>query len=173
MFLLTQNSGSSAAITGTVTVSKNSTSLTTSVPQSAWINNGLQIAGDSSSTTYTVTAGYGTNWTISPAYAGSSGAVAATATLVLAAQTASITGVFQAPTIQVQFGGTGSFETVQTQGPMWSPVSANMPIVAWLLQCGPVQSIVVQNAGFGTTAHRHPRRRRAAADQALYSALRP
>ena len=57
-----------------------------------------------------------------------------------------------APTIQVQFGGTGSFSTVKTWGPVGSPISQVLPWAAWQLLCGPVQSIVIQKAGAGYVA---------------------
>ena len=47
-----------------------------------WIGAQIQISGDSSNTTYTIVSGGGTTFTISPAYAGSSNASGATATLI-------------------------------------------------------------------------------------------
>ena len=34
-----------------------------------------------------------------------------------------------------------AFQTVQTYGPIWSPQTQSLPFAAWLLQCGPVESI--------------------------------
>ena len=72
------NTQSSVAITGTVSANRNSSSLTSSSPQAAWIGKQIRIAGDSTATAYTITAGYATSWTISPPYAGSANAANAT-----------------------------------------------------------------------------------------------
>ena len=152
VFVCTQNNTSATSATGTVSVNRNSTSLTTTNPQSGWIGKSLLIAGDSSQTSYAVVGGYANSWTISPAYAGSSNAMAASATLVTVNPLQVIQSITSAPTINVQFGGVGSAEAVHTWGPIWSPISQKLPLAAWQLQCGPVSAIVVQNGGQGYSA---------------------
>ena len=56
------------------------------------------------------------------------------------------------PTVQVNFGGSGSPQPVQAQGPYWLPVTtgtSTATYVTYQLSCGPVQSVVVQNGGTG------------------------
>ena len=124
-----------------------STALFSSANQSGW--NGLQItiSGDSSSGTYTIVSGYGKSWKISPAYGGSSNAVGAGFTLISPSPLSNITTITGAPTVKVQFGGTGSTHSVTANGPTWNP--SNSPLAMWHLLCGPVDSIVVQNPGSG------------------------
>ena len=117
-----------------------------------WIGAQIQISGDSSNTTYTIVSGGGTTFTISPAYAGSSNASGATATLIQTGAAAPVQSVTADPTIKVQFGGTGTAETVQTWGPWWAPVSQCAPFAAWVLQCGPVASLRINNPGSNYTA---------------------
>ncbi len=162
VFFATATNSATTAIGGTVSVSRGSAALTTSVVQPpvvappalplVWINSQLQITGDSSNTTYTITGGSGKTWTISPAYAGSTNAVGASATLIQAGTPSVITSITSYPTIKVQFGGMGSPKAVQIWGPVWSPVSQVLPYAAWLLQCGPVQSLVIQNPGANYTS---------------------
>ena len=149
MFVTSAETPTVTAVTGTVSVNSGSTALTTSSGQSNWIGQTLQITGDSSSGTYRVMSGSGNSWVISPSYGGSTNAVLASATQTATNPPAVVTGIASAPTIQVQFGGTGSFSTVNTWGPVGSPTTHSLPWVAWQLLCGPIQSIVVQNGGSG------------------------
>ena len=66
---------STTAITGTVSVALTELALTTSVAQIAWVGSQIRITGDSSNTTYTIYAGSGQNYKISPVYGGSANAV--------------------------------------------------------------------------------------------------
>ena len=143
------NAGSTTTPSGTVSIVSNTKSLSASAPRIGWIGSQIQIAGDSSSGTYTIVGGSGRNYTISPAYGGMSNALNVSATLISTTVTAAVTSIASAPTIQVQFGGTGSFNQISIMGPLGTPVSQYMPFAIWQLLCGPVQSIVVQNPGHG------------------------
>src|SRR5262249_31741922 len=66
-----------------------------------------------------------------------------------------VTNVNSSPTISVQFGGPGTPQPVQSQGPYWIPVfnsgaaPNSPPFVTYQLSCGPIQSVIVQNGGSG------------------------
>ena len=147
------NAISSALITGTVSVNSGSNSLTTSARQLSWNGQGLQIAGDSSATTYNIRSGRSQNYEIYPVYGGSSNAVAAAATLVTSYPVSAITAIASSPTFSVQWGGTGSVYAVNSYGPVWSDSWASTlvqnPFACWQLLCGPVESILVQTPGSG------------------------
>ena len=64
-------------LSATAAVNTSSTSVTTSASVSGQIGQTWTFTGDSSGKTYVVTAGSGTSWTISPAYAGSTNLTAA------------------------------------------------------------------------------------------------
>ena len=143
------NYESPTVLSGTVSINSGSRSLTTSVPQAGFVGQTITIAGDSSAGTYTVLSGNGRTWQLRSAYGGSTNAVGLTATNVTQNNVVAVTGVVAAPTINVQFGGSGSFETVQIGGPYYTPVSHTLPCVLFPLECGSVQSVVIQNHGAG------------------------
>ncbi len=60
-----------------------------------------------------------------------------------------VTDVAQDPTIQVQFGGSGSLHTVAAWGPVWAPTTKILPFVSYHVACGYVSEVVVQNGGTG------------------------
>ena len=148
MFFCQQTTAFLPYVAGTVSVNKGSTNLTSSSPQVGWAGLQIQIAGDSSSGTYTITGGYGYSWTISPSYGGSSNAVNATPTVSVPSPVSGIKSVTAAPTISVQFGGVGVPRTISIDGPYWgTATSAHLPFFAYQLLCGPIDSIIVQRPG--------------------------
>lgn len=62
--------GGPSAVSGTVSVTNGSGTVTFSTSQTGLLNLNAVITGDSSSQVYTITGGSGTSWTISPVYGG-------------------------------------------------------------------------------------------------------
>src|SRR6516164_1431188 len=120
---------------------------------------GLQNSGTASGQNFTTSSGtaanatYSTDLVYSPPttpdpYIVKSGKLVAfftfaTGTNILQA----VTAVNNDPTIQAQFGGTGTPQTVQIQGPLYE--QNKLPIAFYNLLCGSIQEIVVQDHGAG------------------------
>jgi Bacterial Ig-like domain len=143
------NYANTTSLSGTVSISTGSRALSTSVPQSNFVGQQITIAGDSSSGTYRVIGGSGNNWTVTPAFGGSSRASGAAATNVTQNVPVGVTNVSAQPTINVQFGGAGSFESVQLGDAFFLRTSNSLPCVFFPLECGGVASVIVQNHGAG------------------------
>ena len=152
MFALAPSS-TTATVTGTVSVASGSAALTWSVPQLSLVGQKLTIAGDSSSTTYTIIAGAGTTYTINPVYGGSSNAVAAAPTMLPYTPTSVIQTVASNPTFSVQWGGEGSPQAIEIwANPVYTPATLQWPFAVYQLLCGGVASVLVQSPGHSYSA---------------------
>jgi hypothetical protein len=63
-----------------------------------------------------------------------------------------ITSITSSPTFNVQWGGSGAQQAVQSQGPFWSSSTNRFPHAMWQLSCGTVTSVLVQGGGSGYTS---------------------